>query len=305
MARKTLVVEEPQTGQRLDLFVGHALGLSRARLKALFDEGGVRVDGRKAKKGQLISAAQKVEVELDERSTAPVAVAESPLTVLYEDESLVAMDKPAGVPAHPLRPGETGTAVNALLARYPECATASTDEREGGLCHRLDVETSGVMLAARTREAWTAMREALTGREIDKRYTALVSGPLADEGEIELPLRHDARHSERMEAAVEETDGARPALSTFRVVSRQGEWSLVEVRIITGVHHQVRAHLAAVGAPIAQDRVYGGREVPGLSRFFLHARSLTFTHPRTGKSVQVESPLPADLVTALASLGFP
>jgi 23S rRNA pseudouridine1911/1915/1917 synthase len=304
MARKTLVVEAPQSGQRLDLFVGQALGLSRAKLKSLFEEGGVRVDGRKAKKGQLIASSQTVEVDWEEQSVTPVASSDVALTVLYEDEALVAVDKPAGAPAHPLRPGETGTVVNALVARYPECAQASLDEREGGLCHRLDVETSGVLLAARTREAWSKMREAFSGREIDKRYVALVSGPLVDEGEIDLPLRHDARHSEKMEAAVDETDGARAAHSLFKVLARRGEWSLVEVKIITGVHHQIRAHLAAIGAPIAQDPTYGGREVPELKRFFLHARSLGFTHPLTGKNIQVESPLAPELVSVLTGLGF-
>ena len=123
---------------------------------------------------------------------------------------------------------------NALVARYPECAQASEDAREGGLCHRLDIETSGVMLAARTREAWTAVREAFGGREVDKRYWALVTGPLADEGEIDVPLRHHPRHPDRVEPALEGEEGAREAHSEFRVLGRSGEYSLVEVRISHG-----------------------------------------------------------------------
>jgi 23S rRNA pseudouridine1911/1915/1917 synthase len=195
---------------------------------------------------------------------------------------------------------------NALVARYPECAAASEDTREGGLCHRLDIETSGVLLAARTREAWNAMRTAFGGREVDKHYLALVTGPLADEGEIDLPLRHHPRHPDRVEPALMDPEGgARAAHSQFRVLARTGEYSLVEVQILTGVLHQVRAHMAGVGAPLVGDTLYGGREEPDLTRFFLHAKSLGFTHPVTGKRVQVESPLPEDLAKVLKQHDLP
>jgi 23S rRNA pseudouridine1911/1915/1917 synthase len=305
MPRQTLVVSEQSKGQRLDLFVGEALGLSRTRLKTLFEAGAVAVNGRKAKKGDRVQPAQRVDVDVEEElPEAPVASADVPLVVLFEDEHLVALNKPSGSPAHPLKPGETGTLVNALVARYPECAEASEEPREGGLCHRLDVETSGVILAARTRSAWTAMREQFGGREIDKRYWALVAGPLADDGEIDLPLRHDPRHAERMQTALDGEGGARDARSSFRVLERQGTYAWVEVKIETGVHHQVRAHLAAIGASIVGDANYGGIPHPGLNRFFLHARSLGFKHPVTGQAVHIECPLPQDLQRALQELGF-
>jgi 23S rRNA pseudouridine1911/1915/1917 synthase len=304
VTRHELVVGVEQAGQRVDLFVGEALGLSRARLKRLFEAGAVQVGGRPAKKGLLVSAGQRVAVVVEEERREVVAEPEAPLGVLHVDEALIFVDKPAGRASHPLKPGEVGTVANALVARFPECAEASEDEREGGLCHRLDVETSGVMVAARTREAWRAVREAFGGREVDKRYLALVTGPLADEGEIELPLRHHPRHPDRVEPAVEGGEGAREALSTFRVLGRSGEYSLVEVRILTGVLHQVRAHLAAVGAPIVGDALYGGREEAGLGRFFLHARTLGLKHPVTGKEVRVESPLPEELRAALERHGL-
>jgi 23S rRNA pseudouridine1911/1915/1917 synthase len=295
----TLVVEAGKAGQRVDLFIGEALGLSRAKLKKLFDAGAVKVDGRTAKKGLLVTVGQRIGVVVTEERREVVPEPGAPLVVLYEDDALVFLDKPAGTPSHPLQPGETGTVANALVARHPECAEAAEDEREGGLCHRLDIETSGVMVAARTREAWTAVREAFGGRAVDKRYWALVTGPLADEGEIELPLRHHPRHPDRVEPAVEGGEGAREAHSEFRVLAREGEYSFVEVRISTGVLHQVRAHLAAVGAPIVGDALYEGREEPGLGRFFLHARALEFTHPVTQKPVRVESPLPPELLAVL------
>lgn len=291
-----LLVPEASAGTRLDLFVGQALGLSRAKLKALFESGGVRVDGRPAKKGVMLRAGQRVSVEVGEQDPRPVAQPELPLTVLHQDDALVFVDKPANWPSHPLKPAETGCVANALVARYPECIDASEDPREAGLCHRLDVQTSGVLLAARSREAWTQMRQAFTGREVDKVYWALVTGPIADDGEIELPLRH--RGADRVEAAADGID-AREALTRFRVLDRQGEYSLVEARILTGVLHQVRAHLASIGAPLVGDAQYDGVPLEGLERFFLHARSLEVTNPSSGSRLLVSAPLPADLVAAL------
>jgi 23S rRNA pseudouridine1911/1915/1917 synthase len=290
-------------GKRLDAVVGAALKLPRARLKQLFDAGAVRVDGRKAKKGDDAKPGARVEVLLPDSAQALVPAPELPLLVLHEDSSLLFLDKASGVPSHPLEPGESGTLANALSARYPEVAQAALDEREGGLCHRLDIETSGVILAARTRAAWTAMREAFTGREVDKRYLALVNGPIADEGEIDLPLIHAG---DRVRPAVDAKEKAREALSRFTVLARTGTSSLVEVQILTGVLHQVRAHLAAIGSPIVGDALYKGPSDPGLPhRFFLHARTLSVTHPVTGKRLLIKSPLPPELLSVLAARGLP
>lgn len=291
-------------GQRLDLFIGKALALSRAKVKALLEEGAVRVDGRRPRKGQPVASGQKVTVELEELPTGAVAQADLPLTVLWSDESLIFVDKPAKVPSHPLKPGETGTVANALVHRFPECAEASEDAREGGLCHRLDVETSGVLLAARSRPVWTEVRRAFTERSVDKHYWALARGPLADEGEIELPLRHHPRHPDRVEPDVQGSDGAREAVSSFRVLERHGELCFVEVKILTGVLHQVRAHLAAIGAPLVGDELYGGPPEPSLDRFFLHARSLGLGHPVTGRRLEVLSPLPPELRRCLEAHGM-
>ncbi len=302
---RDLSIPDAAAGQRIDLFVGEALSLSRAQLRKLFEEDRVRVDGRKAQKGLRVAAGQLVRVRLpaavDPGVTPEPALA---LAVLAEDASLVAVDKPAGCPSHPLRPEELGTVANALVARFPECALASEDVREGGLCHRLDVETSGVLLAARSREAWLAVREAFTRRDVDKRYWTLVTGPLADEGEIDLPLRHHPRHADRVEPDVSGEEGGREALSRFRVLARGGEYSLVEVQILTGVLHQVRAHLAAIGAPVVGDALYGGRPEPSLQRFFLHARSLALPHPVTQKPFFAQSPLAPELGECLARLGI-
>ncbi|MBX5482134.1 MAG: RluA family pseudouridine synthase [Myxococcaceae bacterium] len=303
MSVHQLTVDEGSAGSRIDLFVGRALALSRAKLKALFDAGAVRVDGRVAKKGATVVAGQRITVDLPEGDPRPVPEPDLPLTVLHADDALVFVDKPAGAPSHPLVPGERGTVANALVARFPECAEASADPREGGLCHRLDVDTSGVMVAARTRAAWTAVREAFAARKVDKRYWAVVSGPIADEGEIDLPLRHPPRHPDRVEAAADGA-GAREALTTFRVLDRSGEYALVEARIHTGVLHQVRAHLASIGAPLVGDPQYGGPEVPGVGRHLLHARSLALTHPVTGRPIAQTAEAPEDFRAALERLGL-
>jgi 23S rRNA pseudouridine1911/1915/1917 synthase len=286
-------------GERIDVVVAKRLSLPRAKVKALFEAGRVRIGNKKAKKGDELESGRVVSVDLPEEGPALVAAPELSLNVLHEDDALVFVDKPARVPSHPLQPGETGTVANALVARYPELASVGDDPREAGLCHRLDVETSGVLLAARTPEAWTKVREAFDARRVDKRYLALVTGPLGDEGEIDLPLAHSGDHVRPALGG-----GGRDALSKFRVLARAGSASLVEVQILTGVLHQVRAHLAAVGAPVWNDAQYGGTPDPTLGRFFLHAAKLSLAHPTTGKTVSVESPLPPELKAVLERQGL-
>lgn len=293
--RHELTVEAADGGSRLDRFIGARLQLSRARLKELFEAGGVRVDGRRAQKGAAVAPGQVVVVEHEATPPGAVPDAALGLSVLHEDPALVVVDKPAGVPCQPLAGGERGTVANALVARYPEMAGLGDDPREAGLCHRLDVETSGVLLAARTRPAWEALRAAFGAEgQVEKRYLALVAGPLAEAGVIEVPLAHAGDHV-RPDFAQ-----GRPARTGFQVLARRGAYALVQVQLVTGVLHQVRAHLAAVGAPIAGDPLYGGPPEPGLGRFFLHAAALGLTHPATGKRLTVQSPLPPALEEVLA-----
>jgi len=297
--RRSLEVPADAAGMRVDVWLAGALELPRARVKELLERGAVRIGGRPPRKGDRTVAGARVEVTLTDEDPRPVPQPELPLSVIHLDPQLVAVDKPAGVPSHPLQPGERGTVVNALVARHPECAEASADPREGGLVHRLDTLTSGVLLAARTAEAWRALREAFSGRQVDKRYLAVVTGPVADEGEIDLPLRHRGDHVEPAMAG-----GGREALTDFRVLSRAGDASLLEVRIHTGVLHQIRAHLAAIGAPVLGDTDYGGRPLPGLDRFFLHAARLGFSHPASGSRLEITAPLPDELRRVLEALGL-
>lgn len=294
--KHSLKVDDAGAGKRIDVFVGDALTLSRAKVKALFEDGAVKLNGRRARKGVMVAKGDALDVEVPEAASESGAVADSAmeLRTLHVDDALVFVDKPAGVPTQPLKPGEGGTVANGLLAKFPEMASLGDDPREAGLCHRLDVETSGVLLAARTRPAWEAMRAAFsTDRAVEKKYLALVTGPLADEGVIEVPLEHAGDH------VVPGVASGRPAITEFSVRARNGAYALVDVKLITGVLHQVRAHLAAVGAPIVGDALYGGVEEEGLNRFFLHAVSLSVTHPVSGQALRVESPLPPELARVL------
>jgi 23S rRNA pseudouridine1911/1915/1917 synthase len=209
------------------------------------------------------------------------------------------------MPSHPLKAGETGTAANALVGRFPELAQVGPSPREGGLVHRLDTDTSGLLLAARTGAAHALLRAQFSARAVEKGYLALVAGEIHAGGEIALPLLHDPRDSRRMQAASDPTyaeeHGARPAVTRFEPVERRGGFTLLEVEIPTGVMHQIRAHLAFIGHPLAGDALYGGPALPGLSRHFLHAARLAFAHP-DGSRARYESALPPELASTLREL---
>ena len=291
---------------RLDRYLADALGLSRVRIKEALDAGTIRVDGKRPRKGDRVVPGSEITGEVSAGAAAVEPQPELSLSVLVEAPEFVVLDKPAGLPSHPLREGERGTLANALVAHFPECGEASPDPRECGLAHRLDVETSGAIVAARSRAAYETLRGAFSERRGGKRYLALVGGAPGEGGEIELPIAHHPKNPRRMLACADEEEAARlkarDAVTRYRVLERLGDLALVEAEIPTGVMHQIRVHLAAVGAPVAGDALYGGPAVSGLSRQFLHAARLEFAHPRTGEAVIAEAPLPAELEQVLASL---
>jgi 23S rRNA pseudouridine1911/1915/1917 synthase len=290
-------VEPERAGARVDQFVAAVVpGLSVAAARRLVEGGAVRVDGRVGKKGARLSAGQSIEVD-DQAKVAEAspdarrvtAEPAAPLALLLVDEMFVAIDKPAGVPSHPRAPGEGGTAANALVARFPECAGASPDPREGGLCHRLDTGTSGVLVAARSAEAWSALRAALSRADCEKTYLAEVVGVPPASGESNAAIGRVGRRGARVRV-----DGGRqplPAHTSWEVIASRGETTLVRVRLSKGRAHQVRAHLAAAGHPIVGDDLYGAQgEASGQLR--LHAASIRFVHPRTNQPILIEAPAP-------------
>jgi 23S rRNA pseudouridine1911/1915/1917 synthase len=298
------VVAADAPPERLDKAVARLFGISRGRAMEWIGEGRVRIDGKRAPKGAPAPPGARISVEKPPPDQ-PVAQPELPIRIVHADSHLVVADKPAGMPSHPLKPGETGTAANALVGRFPELAQVGPSPREGGLVHRLDTDTSGLLLAARTGAAHALLRAQFTARSVEKGYLALVAGELHAGGEIALPLLHDPRDSRRMQAASDpayaEEHGARPAITRFEPLERRGGFTLLEVEIPTGVMHQIRAHLAFIGHPLAGDALYGGPDLPGLDRHFLHAARLAFAHP-DGSRARYQSPLAADLAAALRGL---
>ena len=281
-------------GGRLDAVVRTALpGLSRRLVRSLIAEGLVRIDGHRAAKGARVPAGAVVTVPALEPRPAPEPALDVP--IVHEDEHLVVLDKPGGMPAHALDPRERGTVAAFVLARYPETAGVG-DPLAPGLVHRLDTGTSGLLLVARTPEAYRHLREALRTHAVEKRYLALVAGrPPAAHWRVEVPLAHDPHDRRRMVAA---SPGQRtwPASTELRVAGNAGPHALVEAIMHTGVTHQVRVHLALGGHPVVGDELYGGPPA-GLprGRHALHAVALRFPHPVTGEPVVITSELPAEL----------
>ena len=287
--------------ERLDKAVAKLFSVSRGRAMEWIAEGRVRIDGRRAPKGAPVQPGARICVERpppDQPAPEPLL----PIRIVHADAHLIVADKPAGMPSHPLKPGERGTAANALVGRFPELAQVGPAAREGGLVHRLDADTSGLLLAARTEAAHAMLRAQFTARSVEKGYLALAQGEIHAGGEIALPLAHDGpRMTAISDPEYAEAHGARPAVTRFTPVERRGGFTLLEIEIPTGVMHQIRAHLAFIGHPLAGDALYGGPDLPGLSRHFLHASRLAFAHP-DGSRVRYESELPPDLVSPLRDL---
>lgn len=296
-----LEVNEDDAGSRLDVFlVRRVEGMSRAKARKLIEGGDVRVNGRRARKGVRVTSGDRVGLdELPPPADFPALPdPDETLVVRYEDTHLVVVDKPAGIPTHPLRPHEQHTLAGALLVRYPEMATVGYAQREPGILHRLDNDTSGLVLAARSKVAFDVLRVALQQGRIEKRYLALVEGTVTP-GIIDAPIAPHPTDPRRVHACVDPLDRARakarPARTEIVRVERFAEFSLLEVSASVAVRHQIRAHLAAVGHPLVGDRLYGGAVVEGLSGHFLHASRVAFDHPLEPERVEVASPLPPPL----------
>jgi 23S rRNA pseudouridine1911/1915/1917 synthase len=254
----------------------------------------VRVDGRARAKSYRLEGGEELQVELPPEPSRKIEAEDVELRIAYEDEYLLVVDKPAGVVVHPGAGHSTGTLVHGLVGR-----TAGGDEDRPGIVHRLDRDTSGLLVVARSDEAYERLQELVRQRELERRYLALVRGhPRSWRGRIDAPIGRDRDEPTRRSL---DTDSPREAVTHFEVDELLGAYALLNVRLETGRTHQIRVHLAAIDLPVLGDRVYG---VPdkALERQFLHANRLAFEHPFTGEKVDVESPLPDDLAAYLGRL---
>jgi len=293
-------------GERLDKVVGHFTGAGRARTRQLFAGGHVKVrsrngDCRRARKGDVASLGDTIFVaEAALPTHTAVADANAPLEILLVTPLLVVVSKPAGQPSAPIRPGEWGTLANALVARFPEMATVGYSPREPGLCHRLDNDTSGAVLAARTQTAFDHLSGLLKRGVLDKRYLLICAGlGLPAAGTINLPIAPHPRSARRVVVCRSPAERRRlrpsPACTSFVVLQRHGDRALVEARAPRALRHQIRAHFSALGHPIAGDTLYGATVEPDLRRHALHASRIAFAGDEVVRAFVVEVPLPQDL----------
>ena len=276
-------------GERLDRFVASldAVG-SRTLAERLVGEGAVRVDGERRAKSYRLEGGEELELDEPEQPVAELEAEEVPLRIAYEDEHLLIVDKPAGVVVHPAAGHARGTLVHGLLEKI-----AGGEEAERpGIVHRLDRDTSGLLVVARSEEAYRRLQNLVRRRALEREYLALVRGrPQSWRGRIEAPIGRDRTDPTRQSL---DTDSPREAITHFAVERLSDGYALLRVRLETGRTHQIRVHLAAIDLPVVGDRVYGVRDL-GLERQFLHASRLAFDHPFTENRLEAHSPLPEDL----------
>ncbi len=307
--RHRLHVDAAAAGERLDVFVAGALDLSRTQVQRLIAEGHVRVDGCEPRKSDAVEEGQGVEVEVPPPEPLGLEPEAIPLDIVYEDEALLVVDKPAGLVVHPAPGHRTGTLVHALLHHVDDLSGIGGKLRPG-IVHRLDRDTSGLLVVAKRDDAHRALSDALRHRRVRRLYLAVAWGHLSKSPlEVDAPIGRDPRDRKRM-AVVE---GGRRALTRLRVRERWPAAELMDVALRTGRTHQIRVHLAHLGHPVVGDPVYGAGWERGMGgpnrswarelasrvpRQFLHAAELVFDHPLTGERMRFRSPLPPDLAAA-------
>lgn len=308
---RTFTIDAADAQTRLDAYLAsHIEGWSRARLQRLIDAEDVLVNGKPSKPSYKLREHDELEVELTAPSIVSFVPEAIPIEIVYEDETLVVVNKPAGLVVHPAAGIHSGTLANALAYHFQQLPDSGAGVRPG-IVHRLDRDTSGLLVVAKTEAALEHLSDQFRDRTVFKSYVALVHGRVStDSGRIDQPLARDPANRTRM-AVVR---GGRSALSLYRVRQRFDRFTLLDVELKTGRTHQIRVHLAWLKHPVVGDETYGaGRDntiqdaklrahVRNLGRHFLHAERLAFTHPETGERVEFNSPLPPELSALLTEL---
>ena len=293
---------EADSDVRLDLLLARRLDLSRTQAATLIANGNVTIGGRRERASYRPRAGERVRVVIPPPTAREIGAEQIPLSIVFEDDDVLVVDKPAGMVVHPAPGNWSGTLVNALKGRGGELSTAGGEEREG-IVHRLDKETSGLLLVAKTDRAHRALGAALAGRRVIRRYAALAWGHLdTDKVTVDRPLGRDPRDRKRMAVV----SSGRVAKTDFIRIARFDATDLLRAHLHTGRTHQIRVHLASIGHPVVGDDTYGGGggrrllELPP-RRHFLHAAWMVFPHPRRGATVSLRSPLPTDLARSLVA----
>ena len=290
-------------GERLDkLIVAQLPQFSRSLVQSLIKEGHVTVDGEQVKAGVKLRGGETITISVPEDDHEGVQPEWIDLNILFEDEHLAVINKDAGMVVHPGLGNETGTLVNAIIAHYPQIAEMNDVDDRMGIVHRLDKDTSGVIVIAKTQQALTHLMNQFQERTVDKLYLALLErNPKTHNGRIDAPISRDPKQRKRM-AVVR---NGKPAISEFAVIDDQfqGNRALVQFKILTGRTHQIRVHAAFIGCPVVGDTVYGFRKQRlKMKRNFLHAAELSFDHPITGERMTFNAPLPVGLQNTMEKL---
>jgi len=304
-----LVLAE-EDGVRIDTLLGRLERLpSRSAAARLIEEGHVTVDGVPVAKNYVVKEGERISVIVPPSPSSDLVPEYIPLDIRYEDGDLIVLSKPEDMVVHPAHGNWSGTLVHALLAHAQDLGTAQGSDRPG-IVHRLDKDTSGLMMVAKNDRTQIALQEAIKIRAIDRRYVALVHGYIApDDGIIDAPLARDPR--DRLRMHVSDSSSAKQAVTTFRVLerfmagARDDGYTLVECKLYTGRTHQIRVHMAYIDHPVVGDQLYGARRPKadrGLTRQFLHSYHLEFDHPATGEHLSFDEPLPEDLDSLLREL---
>lgn len=291
------------SGERLDKSLVAQLGdqLTRAQIQLLIKDGQVTVNGATAKPGIKLKGGEQITITIPPpKEDATVEPQDIPLDIVYEDDDLAVINKPAGLIVHPGVSNETGTLVNAILARYPQIAEMDYSPRRRGIVHRLDKETSGLIVIAKNAVVMQRLMAQFQRRTVEKTYIALLERtPKTSTGRIDAPIARDPLHRKKMAV----TRNGKPAVTEFSVVERFKDGrAFVRVNLLTGRTHQIRVHMTFVGCPIVGDALYGFRKQRRLDRQFLHAIRLCFDHPRTNERLCFETPLPTELEVVLEEL---
>lgn len=294
----TYFVDAAHDDSRLDVFLTrHLPSLSRSRVQTLIESGHVTIDGRRCKPGEKVHRGQRMDVVIPPPPPTILAPEPIPLDIVYEDGELLVINKPAGMTVHPGAGRASGTLANAILARVPAVAGVGSATRPG-IVHRLDKDTSGLIVVAKTPQALLSLQQQVAARTVSRSYRALVHGTVPhDAGTIKAPIGRDPRHRTKM--AVLPT--GREAVTTYRVLERFARYTLVEASLLTGRTHQIRVHFAHIGHPVVGDRTYAGhrRDELGIGRQALHACRLRFRHPTSDDQMAFDAPVPADFRAAL------